>query len=79
MTGEGNLKPNPWFLAATIHISSGSNDSWYLLKFLCLCASLLTTKACSQSTVGFLKCEMASSVPNDVMLHLIFFLLSSLL
>lgn len=79
MTGEGNLKPNPWLPAATIHISSGSNDSWYLLKFLCLCASLLTTEACSQSTVDYLKCTKVSSILHDVTLHLIFFLLSRLL
>lgn len=32
VTEEGNPKPNPWLLAAATHISSGSNDSWYLKK-----------------------------------------------
>lgn len=32
VTEEGNPKPNPWLPAAATHISSGSNDSWYLKK-----------------------------------------------
>lgn len=32
MTEEGNPKLNPWLPAAATHVSSGSNDSCYLLK-----------------------------------------------
>lgn len=71
MTEEGNPKLNPWLPAAATHVSSGSNDSCYLLKKkkkLPFFMSLLTTKVCSSFAVTLSQMQSRPRrSPNHVM------------